>query len=187
MNSNTMYSIPSLKCRKYFIYILRKIFHVLSGKCFMYYQENISCSIRKIFHVLSGKQHENISPGICFQQLNNMWMFEHVTYCGLSLQIIQGQSRGGGELGNINYLDSKFLKNNFENKQKNISIMLPGWCACACTCAQHWRAPSRWSREPHRCHQTISPPRRTYPQVTQTWAPAWLLFSGLPEIKTRSK
>ena len=39
-----------------------------------------------------------------------MWMLEHVTYCGLSLQIIQGQARGGGELGNINNFDGKFLK-----------------------------------------------------------------------------
>ena len=63
---------------------------------------------------------------------------------------------------------------------------LPGLCACGHTCGQHWRAPSQWSRAPRRCHQTISPPRPTYPQVTQTWAPAWLLFSGRPDIRNWS-
>ena len=60
-------------------------------------------------------QNIEISPGVSFQQLHNMWMFEHVTDCGLSLEVVQGEAGRGGELGNINYFYSKFLKSETEN------------------------------------------------------------------------
>ena len=51
--------------------------------------------------------HDGHEPGVGFEKLDYVWMFEHVTYGGLSLQVVQGEAGGGGELGHVHHLGHK--------------------------------------------------------------------------------
>ena len=60
--------------------------------------------------LINFKHQFKLLPGVGLQELDNVRMFEHVAYCGLSLEIVQRQPGRGGELGNIYYLHSKLLQ-----------------------------------------------------------------------------
>ena len=47
--------------------------------------------------------------GVGLQQLHDVRVFEHVTYCGLSLEVIQAEAGAGGELGHIHDLHGELL------------------------------------------------------------------------------
>ena len=60
-------------------------------------------------------------------------------------------------------------------------LLQPDSCDGERISGPRWTDPSRWSRGPRKCHRRGSPPRLTSLPGTRTWAPAWRLFSGLPD------
>ena len=48
--------------------------------------------------------HDGHEPGVGFEKLDYVWMFEHVTYGGLPLQVVQGEAGRRGELGHVHHL-----------------------------------------------------------------------------------
>ena len=62
---------------------------------------------RCLFFVVDDDDHDDdhdYEPGVGFKKLDYVWMFEHVTYRGLPLQVVQGEAGGGGELGHVHHL-----------------------------------------------------------------------------------
>ena len=52
---------------------------------------------------------EHPLAGVGLQQLHDVGVFEHVADGRLPLQVVQGEPRGGGELGHVHDLDSELL------------------------------------------------------------------------------
>ena len=52
---------------------------------------------------------EHPLAGVGLQQLHNVRVFEHVTYGGLPLEVIQAEAGAGGELGHIHNLHGELL------------------------------------------------------------------------------
>ena len=57
----------------------------------------------RLFFVVDDDDHD-YEPGVGFKKLDYVWMFEHVTYRGLPLQVVQGEAGGRGELGHVHHL-----------------------------------------------------------------------------------